>query len=255
MRARWLLLSALLLARPALAAEAFVPFVAPEPPGFGAGRSIAVSFEVVNLGAVPRLGSVHFVASGEDGTAGGTDLLTLRMAPGRSFLRTCCQDTSGLLVFSGAPQLAVEVSLTETFGQPPPNALAQRLPLVTAGDALPAGSRGILPTLRGDGAGVGLSSFGILNLGHQPAHCSVSGFPPYVQQLFQAVVIPPVSVAAYPDLFGRPTLGAQGTPVVTCDQPFYPFAIVYAGLLGSSFSFILPTVDFVPPVVTLGNLR
>ena len=56
----------------------------------------------------------------------------------------------------------------------------------------------------------------------------------------------------FPDLFGRPTLGAQGAPLVTCDQPFYPFAILYWGLPGNPFLSILPWIEFVPPIVPLG---
>src|SRR6201999_2017907 len=92
---------ALLVAMPARAGTAYVPFVTASPSG--TDRATQVGFSLVNLGTVPRLGSVHFVAAGENGNAGGTELFTLRMEPGRSFTRACCVDASGLLVLSGAP--------------------------------------------------------------------------------------------------------------------------------------------------------
>jgi hypothetical protein len=248
-----LILLTLLVAMPALAGTAYVPLVAASPSG--TDRATQVSFDLVNLGTVPRLGAVHFVAAGENGNAGGTQLFSLRMEPGRTSTRTCCVDASGLLLLSGAPQVEIDVFLQEIFPQQAePNSLSLRLPLITSKEALPAGSRGTLPMLSADGAGIVVTSFGILNLGHQPAHCSVDGFPPYVEQFVREIAIPPVSIAAYPDIFLRPTLGAQGRPVVICDQPFYPFALIYHGLSGAALSFELPWIDFAGPVVPLGTV-
>jgi hypothetical protein len=64
-------------------------------------------------------------------------------------------DASGLLLLSGAPQIEVDVLLEEIFpSQATPNSLRLRLPLVTSKEALPAGSRGTLPTLSADGGGI-----------------------------------------------------------------------------------------------------
>jgi hypothetical protein len=251
MRSLRLLLFGLLIAVPALAGTAYVPFVAATRPTTGGTQ---VNFDLTNLGTVPRLGTVHFVAAGENGNAGGTDLLSLRLDPGKIYPRTCCGNASGLLILSGAPQIAYNVYLEEVFAPVPPTSVSLRLPLISGKDAVPAGSQATLLRLSGDGAGVVVSSFGILNLGHQAARCSVVGFPPYVQAQLQDIVIPPVSVAAYPDIFGRPTLGAQGSPTVTCDQPFYPFALIYRGVPGSPLSLNLPWVEFVPPAVPLGTV-
>ncbi len=253
MRTLRLLPLTLLVAMPALAGTAYVPFVTASPSG--TDRATQVSFGLVNLGTVPRLGAVQFVAAGESGTTGGTQLFSLRMEPGRTFTRACCVDASGLLILSGAPQVEYDIALNEVFPQQAaPNSLSLRLPLITSKESLPAGSRGTLPLLSADGAGIVVTSFGILNLGHQAAHCSVDGFPPYVEQFVREIVIPPVSVAAYPDLFLRPTLGAQGRPIVSCDQPFYPFALIYHDLPASTPSFELPWVEFAGPVVPLGTV-
>jgi hypothetical protein len=253
LRTLFLLPLILLPAMPALAGTAYVPFVAASD-GDGI-RATQVNFEVTNLGSVPRLSSVHFVAAGENGNAGGTDLLTARLTPGQSFTQSCCGNGSGLLILSGAPQIEHEIYLQESFPQQAaPNTVTLRLPVITAKEALPAGSRGTLQKLFGDGAGVVVTSFGILNLGHQPAHCSVESFPPYVEQYVREITVPPVSVAGFPDIFLRPTLGAQAKPMVTCDQPFYPFALIYHDLLGSRFSSGLPWTEFAAPIVSLGTV-
>jgi hypothetical protein len=256
-RARCFLLSGLLIALslPALAGESYVPFVTPEPPGTGTSpiRATFLSFDVINNGAVNRLAAIRFVALGEDGNAGGTTIFNARLPSSRPFPRICCQDSSGLLVLSGAPQIEIEVHLTEAFAQAEPNLISLRLPLLTARDARPAGSTARLETLHGDGLGFRVTSLGILNLARQPAHCSVAGFPPVVQQrFFGTITVPPISVAAYPDLFGRPSLGLEGAPTITCDQPFYPFAIAYVGFPGAPAS-SLPWAEFVPPVAMLGG--
>jgi hypothetical protein len=238
---------------PALAGTGYVPFVAASP--VGAGRATRVGFDLFNLGAVPRQGSVRFVVAGENGNAGGASIFSLRLEPGRKYSEECCDNGSGLLILSGAPQIEYDVYLRETFPQQEaPNTLGFRLPVVTSKEALPAGSRGTLQILSADGAGVVVTSFGILNLGHLPAHCTVDGFPPYVEQFVREVTVPPVSVAGFPDIFLRPTLGAQGRPTVICDQPFYPFALIYHGLFGNSFSFGLPWVEFAAPVMPLGSV-
>jgi hypothetical protein len=248
-------LAGFLVALPALAGTAYVPFVAAEPSGTS-GRATAIDFDLINLGTVQRVGTVRFVAAGENGDTGGTSLFNLHLEPFRNFPRTCCDDASGLLILSGAPQIAYTVTLRETFtGQPTPNEVDRQLPVVTAEDAFPAGTQARFLTIAGDGAGVNVSSLGILNLGHQTAHCTVDGFPPVVEQFFfNGVTIPPVSVAAYPDLLGRPTLGISGAPLVRCDQPFYPFVIGYSGALGNVYSLQLPSIDLLTPVKPLGTV-
>jgi hypothetical protein len=254
-RALRLLLFSFLVALPALAGTGYVPFVAALPAGSDGTRATQVSFNLINLGVVPRVGGVHFVAAGQDGNSGGVDLLSLRILPGQTFSRTCCDNASGLLILSGAPQIEYEIYLQETFPQEAaPNSLSVRLQVITAEDALPAGSRGTLQTLFGDGVGVNVTGFGILNLGHQTAHCSVENLPPFVEQFVRQVVVPPVSVMGFPDLFLRPIFGTEGRPIVTCDQPFYPFALLYHGLLGSRFSLGLPWIEFAGPVRPLGTV-
>jgi hypothetical protein len=72
------------------------------------------------------------------------------------------------------------------------------------------------------------------------------------------VDVPPLSVAAFPDVF-LPLRGPSG-PVpflartrVSCDQPFYPFGVNFVGDPGGPFPGPLPWVEQVPPSVRLGT--
>ncbi|HZF08028.1 MAG TPA: hypothetical protein VFE33_04475 [Thermoanaerobaculia bacterium] len=262
MRAPCLLLLSILIALPSLAGTAYIPFVAEDLPGADAGRSTTVDVEIYNQGTVGRRYAVSFVRAGEDGSQGGTFLRTDAQAPGTARTLTCCDGGSGMLIVSGAPQIAFTVHLNEVFNQPSPNMVSLRLPLVTAADALPAGSHASLQRLVWEFGDSVTSSVGIVNLGHHPAHCTGSGisFPAQFPDL-QSIDVPPVSVAAVPHALhgpvvqgGTPITFFEQRPTFTCDQPFYPFALVYWGLLGASLPVGLPWVEFVPPTIPLGNV-
>jgi hypothetical protein len=165
-----------------------------------------------------------------------------------------------VLVVTGAPQIAVGAGIDETFLRvPAPNEVRGRLPVLTAPDALPAGARAVLSSLVSDPVGQWTNSLGILNLGGTTAHCSVAG----IRHLFwtfpelDAIDVPPGSVAAFPDVLAvlrgpRVPVVTAFNPVVTCDQPFYPFAIVYGGNF-NTFLPSLPWIEVVPPSVRLAG--
>jgi len=262
MRALCWLLLVLAIARPSLAGTAYIPFVAQNRPGADASRSTTVQLEIYNQGTVPRRYTVSLVRAGEDGSRGGTLVSGKTLRPGERSTLACCDGASGLLIVSGAPQIVVTAHLGEAFNQPQPNTIFTRLPLLTAPDALPAGAPTSLQKLVWEYGDSTTSSLGILNLGHQPAHCSVArlDFPEQFPEL-QSIGVPAVSLAAFPSVLHAPVFPAAGIithfeqrPTVTCDQPFYPFALVYWGLLGSSLPVGLPWVEFVPPAVPLGSV-
>jgi hypothetical protein len=230
MRAPCLLLLGFSIALPSLAGTAYIPFVAENLPGAEPNRSTAVNLEIYNQGTVSRRYAVSFVRAGEDGSRGGTFLRTDAQAPGTARTLACCDGASGLLIISG--------------------------------EALPAGSHASLQSLVGTLSGFTTSSLGILNLGHHPAHCLVTGFdfPERFPDL-PSIDVPPISVAALPDLIGQSIFGKsartpisfyQARPTITCDQPFYPFAITYAGTPTDPGG--LPWMELVRPTVPLGSV-
>jgi hypothetical protein len=263
MRGRGLLLLGLLadlpLGAPALAGPAYVPFVAPEDPGPFAERSTVPSLELYNFGGQTRRYAIRFVAAGEDGSQGGQPVAAGRLKPAQRVTVSCCAGRSGVLVVTGAPQIAVGAHVDETFlRRPVPNEVRGRLPVLTARDALPAGTRAVLSSLIGDPVGQWTDSLGILNLGGTMAHCSVTGIQHFIFIIpeLAAIDIPPGSVAAFPDVLvvfrGALVNLLVFDPLVTCDQPFYPFAILYGG----NFNFLRPTLpwmEFVPPSVQLAG--
>jgi len=262
MRVPCLLLLGVLIALPSLAGTAYIPFVAQNLPGVDTGRSTTVDVEIYNQGTVRRRYAVSFVRAGEDGSQGGTFLRTDAQAPGDARTLTCCDGGSGMLIISGAPQIAFTAHLSEVFNQPAPNTVSVRLPLLTAEDALPAGSHASLQRLVWEFGDSVTSSLGVLNLGHHPAHCTVArvDFPEQFPGL-QSIDVAPVSVAAFPSVLHAPVIQGgslitffEQRPTFTCDQPFYPFALVYWGFLGASPPVGQPWVEFVPPTVPLGNV-
>lgn len=253
------LLGGPLLGAPAMAGPAYVPFVAPEAPGPFTARSTVPSLELYNLGGQPRRYAVSFVAAGEDGRGGGEPVNARSLKPATAATVSCCAGESGVLIVTGAPQIALGAGIEETFlRQPAPNEVRGRLPVLTARDALPAGTRAVLQSLTSDPVGIWTNSLGILNLGSAVAHCSVTGLGHgiFIFPELAAIDIPSASVAAFPDILSRlrgPIVPVTVfNPLVTCDQPFYPFAIVYGGNF-NTFMPTLPWVEFVPPSVRLAD--
>ena len=250
-------LLALTLALPAAAGEVYIPFLAADAPGTDSGRSTGPTVNLHNLGAVHRRYAVRFTPAGEDGTQVRELVATDLLEPGGSRPESCCNRESGLLVVSGAPQIAVGAHLSLFFNQPGPNGLLTRLPVLTARDALRPGTTAVLHGLQGTANGSTLSSLGILNLGTATAECAVAIgiFEQFFPELGQ-VLVPPLSVAAFPDIFSRlrgpngPT-GFGTRTRVRCDQPFYPFGVNFFGVPAPQNN--LPWVELVTPSVQLGN--
>jgi hypothetical protein len=252
-RASYLLLLGVLIALPARAGQVYIPLVTTDPAGFDSGRSTTASLELYNLGSVPRRYSVRFVPAGAIGLEGGELVQAGTLAPRSFAVVPCCSQISGVLVVSGAPQIAVSARINEQVTQPQLLGVLTGVPVLTARDAVPARGSALLQTLVWTENGQLTSSLGILNFGRRPAHCSVSGFVEVPERFsdLQNLVVAAGSTAALPDFIGQ-RIRSLGTfssyaarPTVTCDQPFYPFAINYGGGL--------PSIDFVHPAVVLGD--
>ena len=252
---RLLLLETLmvLIALPALAGQVYIPFVTTDPAGLDSGRSPAPGVELYNTGNVARRYSVHFIPAGASGVAGRELVQEGTLAPHTFAGVACCEGRSGVLVVSGAPQIALSASLDLMFNHLQPNSIATHLPMLTTADAVPAHGNALLLGLSWSANGGVTSSLSILNFGPRLAHCSVSGFVQAPERFadLQDLLVQAGSTIALPDVLGQ-RIGSLGfssyaaTPTVTCDQPFYPFAIDY-------FSASLPFIVIVPPALTLGS--
>jgi hypothetical protein len=256
-----LLVLLLAAAAPASAAEAYVPFLAVDAPGSDSGRSTSPTVELFNLGGKTRSFTVRLTPAGADGRRVREPVAEGSLLPAAFAVAACCTRQSGLLVASGAPQVAIGARLGLTFNRPPPNSVLARLPVLTARDALRPGTTGVLQTLQGTNSGTVRASLGIVNLGRGRATCRVDigDFQDHFPELFEDVVVPPLSLVAFPDVF-RNLRGASGPASVSmrtqvrCDQPFYPFGINFVGDLALAPT-LLPWVEVVTPSVPLGVAR
>jgi hypothetical protein len=257
MRALRLFLLEALIALPALAGTAYIPFVTTDPAGFDSGRSSAPGVELYNTGSVPRRYSVHVIPAGGSSLNGGELVQEGTVAPHTFVSVGCCAEGSGVLVVTGAPQIAVSAGLGLLFNHAQPNSIGTRLPVITTRDAVPANGGALLDNLAWTANGAVTASLGILNFGSHLAHCSVTGFVDLPERFtdLQNLVVPSGSTIALPDVLGQRLGSSSGftaytaRPTVTCDQPFYPFAIDYE----NDSTGILPSIVIVPPSLTLGN--
>lgn len=257
-----LVLVGLLPALPVSAGEAYIPFVAADAPPLDSGRSTTPVVDLFNRGVAPRRYAVWFTPAGADGTKVRQSVGLRWLDGGSSAHEACCSRESGVLVVTGAPQVAVGARLGFAFVGPPATDLLTRLPVVTARDGLPRGATGVLMGLRGDPRGANRASLGILNLERSPAVCSVAigNYDERFPELFEFVV-PPLSVAAFPDIFSR-LVGVRGPPPfetrtrATCNRLFYPFGINFEGTfqpVDGVFQFNVRWLEFVPPGVPIPN--
>jgi hypothetical protein len=258
MRVYTLLGLGLLWALPALPGELYIPFVAPTAPGAEGGRTATPVLDLQNLGRVTRRYAVLFTPAGADGGRERELVGARSLAAGESSAESCCAVASGLLVVTGAPQIAASARLGLVFDGPAPNALFTRLPVLTVREGVRPRSFAVLRGLRGAAFDHVRSSLGILNLERLPATCSVNigildlRFPELTQ-----FVVPPLSVAAFPDVF-EILRGPSGPAFfetrtrVSCDRLFYPFGINYVGD-DELLDFVLPVLEFVTPSVPIEN--
>ncbi len=234
-------LALLTAAVPAFAGQVFIPVTGHH----GSDSRIAdrTVVWITNSGQTDEEAVLRFVEQGADGTAapaaapagvlvpaGQTALVSDAAPPG----------LSGVLTVAGGADLVVRARLESLNvaarnGQPLASAAVQA---VTAATALAAGQTAHLQGLGRDAGGGApgdlgqVTDLGLLNLGDQAAVCQVSAFRADGGSITTAAVVsvPPLGARAFEDAFGL--LGEQQVAgarfEVTCDQPFYAHAGVFA---------------------------
>jgi hypothetical protein len=214
-----------LLAGAAAAQVLYVPV--PSTGAFGQSPQVRLSFANPS-GADRRCGTV-FIPAGHDGSAPGRPRQTTVPAGGTAFFDgTALISGAGLLQLSGAPQVfaGAELSL-----QLPGGAAELALPVLSGANVVAAHNLAVVQGLRrgDDGA---LSNLELVNFGQQLAQCSVSLVAADGTGVGAATVtVPPVSMRSFPDVLkgagAVANVAADVAAHVTCDQGFYPYAVVY----------------------------
>lgn len=234
--------TALSVALPAvLSAEAYVPFASNRTVGGTVYRS---KVWVTNTGTAERRYTTSFIPSETSGvaltgkgptfnlTGGGTMLLGTLTPNGRI----------GMLEVAGAPQLVVNARL-EAIGADGQILSATNLPVVTAADLFKAGTtahlQGVEITARGT-----YTDLGVINFSREAARCTVDGYRANGTRIAQAVQLGLLPLQQRHFDGALTTLGeinlSDSRFSVTCDKPFFPYAIVYkAG--GPEASFVVPS--------------
>ncbi|HYL06678.1 MAG TPA: hypothetical protein VE075_11595, partial [Thermoanaerobaculia bacterium] len=222
---------------PAFAGQVFVPVV-----GHHASDS-RIAYRtlvwVTNLGQAEEAAGSRFVEQGVDGTAqpaaaGGVASVMVPAGATMLLANGAPEGKSGLIEVSGGADLEVRARLEaldgERGGQAPSGAAVQA---VSAANALAPGQVAHLQGLGRDaGSGGALTDLGLLNLADQAAACQVSAFRADGSQIAPAAALglPPLGARFFEDAFGQ--LGEQRLAgarfEVSCDQPFYAHAAVFA---------------------------
>lgn len=205
---------------------------------------------LANPGTVTRRFSVLFLPAGSDGTVRtGLTPQSFTMAPGGTLLLTnlAPDGASGLLEITGAPQVLATARLDA----------ADPLRTVGSSASVPAISSKNLVARNGTadllgverGATGPVTNLALINLGQQPAQCTVRASRVNGDAIADAatVVVAPVSERRFEDALG--TLGVTAVSdarlSVSCNQDFWAFAEV----LGT----VVPGVVVVTPTVSLDS--
>jgi hypothetical protein len=212
-------------AAPLAAGEILIPLSA----GTAADTAYTTRVWVTNPGAAPRKWTPSFIAQGADGTrvpAGKP----LTVAPGATVLATNLAPAGqgGLLLVSGAPQLALTARL-EAAGKDGALRAAVAAPLVTGREVAAARATLQLHGLSHKQGGLVTDLF-VVNASRKAAQCSVDAYRDDGSRIGNGVHanLPALSVKAWEKALA--TFGAadvdEARIAVSCDQPFYAYARV-----------------------------
>ena len=211
-----------LLAGAAAAQVLYVPV--PSTSAFGQAPQVRLSFANPS-GADRRCGTV-FIPAGHDGSAPGRPRRTTVPAGGTAFFDgTALVSGAGLLQLSGAPQVFAGAELSLAL---PGGTADLALPVLSSANVVAAHNLAVVQGLRrgDDGA---FSNLELVNFGQQLAQCSVSLVAADGSGAGAATVtVPPVSMRSFPDVLkGAGGAVADVAAQVSCDQGFYPYAVIY----------------------------
>ena len=191
----------------------------------------------------PRRFSTFYIPAAADGTQRSGAGVGVAVDPARTLLikNLAAPGTAGMLEIAAAPQIALSARLVASNGAG--NRLSiSYLPLITSDTVAPAGERVDVQGWDRQGSNT-VTHFALINLGGAPASCSIKVMRANGTQVGGTALLQPVplSMGFYPDalaLLGETHL-SNARAELTCDQPFYAFALVQDVLTGH--------LRFVPP--------
>jgi len=225
---------------PAFAGEVYVPFASNKTLN---GTTYRTKVWVTNPGAVPRSVAVRFIDQGVDGTPAGSPA-TVTVSPGGTVLLTnvAPDGRSGIVELNGAPQLFVNARL-EALSAAGGVLSSANVPVAAVANAVAARATAYVQGLERTSRGT-LADFGVLNLSRSTAQCTIKAFRTNAAQIAQTAIVtlPPLSVRHFDDalsVLGQ-TFVTDVRMEVSCDQQFYPYAIVYK-VGGPETSFVEPS--------------
>ena len=228
-------LLALLVAAPALAGTVYVPYASsPELGGVQYRTWIWASNHNTEINGVAE----HlFIPSFTDGTADRdlVDPTQVWMGPGRSRVIRVAPGR-GMLEILASPDVYIHARLVPV-GEDPRSGQGIHLPVISSDNLVPADQEThLLGWERQDDGALASSSFGLVNLGHEGATCSVSAFRDDGQVVVEDVVLGflPLSHNHFDNVLSilGQTEGSNWRVSVTCDQPFFPYLAVFYGETG-----------------------
>ncbi|HKH44773.1 MAG TPA: hypothetical protein VKM72_08925 [Thermoanaerobaculia bacterium] len=211
---------------PAFAGTVYVPVAPPQQIGDVLYRTQVV---VGNPGNVERRLTTTFIASGRDGIRTGTAPSAASIPANGTLVLTNVTPTGrdGMLEISGAPQLAVSARL-EAVSRTGRVLSTAPLPVVGSDHLVPRGAAAQLQGISRVATGVE-HRFGLINLGAKEAVCTVTvyragGSPVGTAARLTVPARSHTTLAAPLAAFGS-TLFTEARVEVSCDAPFYPYAV------------------------------
>jgi hypothetical protein len=207
------------------------------------GKQLRSLLWITNGGSQPAEVRVRFIPTMTDGAAAvGQGVQVVQVQPGASVPVAAAGGGVGMLeVSASAGQLDFAGELN-TFAGNGQRRSAAGMPLVGAGDVVPAGGTVRLLALERQ-PGAAETDLGLLNLGSEEGSCTIHAFRVDGSRIRSAATVwmPALGHREFLDAFG--ILGEGGLDGarfdVTCDQPFWAYAVVQ-GLAPDSTQFVVP---------------
>lgn len=228
----------LLVAAPAIsfADAVYVPILGAEIDGV----SYETRVSIFNDGTDPGTVTNYFVehnADGNDRPEGAGEPMTLASGATANVLFNSSR--LGLLEITTPSRMVFDARLTSRGGSAD---IGTQVPVVRSRNVLAANTTAHLRGWVRDGQRV--TDFGLLNLGEEAALCSIDVLRADGSLIVENVLAAwePISMRHFPDalaLLGIAAIEGVGLRV-TCDQPFYPYAVTFDRTTGE-LTFVVPS--------------
>jgi hypothetical protein len=238
---------------PAFAGEVYVPYASNQTIN---QTLYQTKVWVTNPGTDARTVGVRFIQQGIDGTKTAGKATNVALAAGATVLLTniAPDGTVGMLELTGPPQLVVAARL-QAFAPGGAVLSSTDMPAAAVANAIAAKTTAYLQGIERTSRGT-ITDFGVLNLSRTSTQCTIKTLRTNAQSIAQTALITllPLSVRTFSDvlsLLGQTSV-TDAHIEVTCDQQFYPYALVYE-IGGPESSFVAPSNSLAGDLVPSGG--